>query len=257
MANVAAQDGSVINLLSQSMPDLQASKSEGVQFDVNKFHAIGLITGLNGAFVVKDTAPATSLEGMKEQQILAGTRERSDYGFITATMLNHFAGTKIKVILGYDGGAESDLAMERGEINGKFSSWLSVKQRNPGWAKGEGAKVILQIGTERDKDIPDVPTLVDLAKNEKERQLFMFLAGNNTIARGLTAPPGVPADRVAALRSAFDQMVADEAFKAEMAKHDFPLNPKNAQEYAAIIKAISETPADVIAMGEEVLKAAE
>lgn len=253
MANVAAQDGTVINLLSQSMPDLQASKTAGVKFDVLKFHAIGLVTGLNGAFLVSDKSPARTLEEMKTTEILAGTRERSDYGFITATMLNHFVGTKIKVILGYEGGAESDLAVERGEIHGKFSSWLSIKQRHPNWAKGEGAHVVLQIGAERDPDIPDVPTLVDLAKTDEERKLFTFLAGNNTIARGLTAPPSVPADRVAALRAAFDAMVKDEAFKADMAKHDFPLNPKGWEAYQQLIKDLAETPPEVVALAKDIL----
>jgi tripartite-type tricarboxylate transporter receptor subunit TctC len=253
MANVAAQDGTVINLLSQSMPDLQASDTEGVQFDVTKFHAIGLVTGLNGAFVVSDESPAQTLEEMKTTEILAGTRERSDYGFVTATMLNHFVDTKIKVILGYDGGAESDLALERGEIDSKFSSWLSIKQRHPNWAEGEGAHVVLQIGAERAPDLPDVPTLVDLAETDQERQLFTFLAGNNTIARGLTAPPGVPADRVDALRAAFDAMVQDEEFKADMVKHEFPLNPKGWEAYQAVIVELAETPPEVVALANDIL----
>jgi len=256
MANVAAQDGSVINLLSQSMPDLQASKAKGIQFDVLKFHPIGLITGLNGAFVVSDASPARTLEDIKKTQILAGTRERSDYGFQTGTMLNHFLGTKIKMILGYDGGAETDLAIERKELQGKFSSWLSIKERHPQWGRGEGARVLLQIGSERDPDIADVPTLVDLATTDEQRKLFKFLAGNNTIARGLTAPPGVPADRVAALRAAFDAMVKDEAFKADLAKHQFPLNPKNWQDYGALIKDLAETPPEIVALAQDILSKA-
>lgn len=253
MANVAPQDGTYINLLSQSMPDLQASKADGVQFDVLEFHPIGLITGLNGAFVISDTAPTNTLEGLKETEILAGTRERSDYGFITATMLNHFFGTKINVVLGYDGGAESDLAMERGEVHAKFSSWLSVKQRNPEWAQGDGAKIVLQIGATRSSDIPEVPTLVDLAETDDQRALFTFLAGNNTIARGLTAPPGVPEDRVAALREAFEAMVADPEFIADMERQDFPLQPMFWQEYGEVIRAIAETSPEIIVMGQDVL----
>ncbi|MSP48915.1 MAG: hypothetical protein EXQ95_06270 [Alphaproteobacteria bacterium] len=256
MANVAAQDGSVINLLSQSMPDLQASKAKGIQFDVLKFHPIGLIAGLNGAFVVDDRAPAKTLDEMKVKPILAGTRERSDYGFQTVAMLNHYVGTKIKIILGYDGGAETDLAMERGELHGKLSSWLSIKERHPQWGRGEGARVVLQIGAERDPDLPNVPTLVDLAKTDEQKKVFMFLAGNNAIARGLTAPPGVPADRVAALRAAFDAMIKEGPFTADLAKHGFPMNHRNWQEYAAIIKGLAETPADVIALSEQVLSKA-
>jgi tripartite-type tricarboxylate transporter receptor subunit TctC len=256
MANVAAQDGSVINLLSQSMPDLQASKAKGVQFDVLKFHPIGLIAGLNGAFVVDDRAPAKTIDEMKSKVILAGTRERSDYGFQTVAMLNHFHGTKIKVILGYDGGAETDLAMERGELHGKLSSWLSIKERHPQWGRGEGAKVVLQIGTERDPDIPNVPTLVDLAKTDEQKKIFMFLAGNNSIARGLTAPPGVPADRVAALRNAFDAMIKEGAFTADLAKHGFPMNHKDWKGYAAMIKELAETPPEIIALSESVLSKA-
>lgn len=256
MANVAAQDGSVINLLSQSMPDLQASKAKGVQFDVLKFHPIGLIAGLNGAFVVDDRAPAKTIEDMKTKVILAGTRERSDYGFQTVAMLNHFMGTKVKIILGYDGGAETDLAMERGELHGKLSSWLSIKERHPQWGRGEGAKVVLQIGTERDPDISNVPTLVDLAKTEEQKKIFIFLAGNNSIARGLTAPPGVPADRVAALRRAFDDMIKEGPFVADLKKHGFPMNHKDWKGYAQMIKELAETPPEIIAMSEQILSKA-
>lgn len=256
MANVAAQDGSVINLLSQSMPDLQASKAKGVQFDVLKFHPIGLIAGLNGAFVVDDRAPAKTIEEMKTKVILAGTRERSDYGFQTIAMLNHYTGTKIKVILGYDGGAETDLAMERGELHGKLSSWLSIKERHPQWGRGEGARVVLQIGTERDPDIANVPTLVDLAKTDEQRKIFIFLAGNNSIARGLTAPPGVPADRVAALRTAFDAMIKEGPFVADLKKHGFPMNHKDWKGYAQMIKDLAETPPEIIAMSEQILSKA-
>ncbi len=256
MANVAPQDGSVINLLSQSMPDLQASKAKGVQFDVLKFHPIGLIAGLNGAFVVDDRAPAKTIEEMKTKVITAGTRERSDYGFQTVAMLNHFYGTKIKVILGYDGGAETDLAMERRELNGKLSSWLSIKERHPQWGRGEGAKVVLQIGTERDPDIPNVPTLVDLAQNDQQKKIFIFLAGNNSIARGLTAPPGVPKDRVDALRVAFDAMIKEGGFTADLQKHGFPMNHKDWKGYAQMIKDLAETPPEIIRMSEEILSRA-
>jgi tripartite-type tricarboxylate transporter receptor subunit TctC len=244
--NVAAQDGSLFNLLSQSMAVRQVERPKGVKYDVRKFHPIGLITGLNGSFVVSNKHPVKTVADLKKHDIRVGTNHKSGYGYTTSTMLNHYYGTKIKIITGYKSGADSDLALERGEVDAKLSSWLSIKLRHPHWARGEGAHVILQIGYERAKDLPNVPTLIDLAKNDMEKKVFRFMSGNNAMARGLTAPPGVPKARVDAYRKAFDAMIKDPKFVAEMEKRQFPLNPKNWKDYGDIILELVNTPEDIV-----------
>ncbi len=221
-------------------------RPKGVKYDVRKFQPIGLITGLNGSFLVASKAPVKTVKDLKKHKLVVGTNHKSGYGYTTSTMLNKYYGAKIKIITGYKSGASSDLALERGEVNAKLSSWLSIKLRHPKWARGEGAHVILQIGYERASDLPNVPTLIDLAQNDMQRKVFRFMSGNNAMARGLTAPPGVPKARVTAFRNAFDAMIKDPAFLAEMKKRNFPLNPKNWKEYQTIIHDLVKTPKDVV-----------
>lgn len=244
--NVAPKDGSTINLLSQSMAVRQVVRPKGVKYDVRKFQTIGLITGLNGSFVVDNKAPVKTVEDLKKHKMVVGTNHKSGYGYTTSTMLNKYYGAKIKIITGYKSGASSDLALERGEMNAKLSSWLSIKLRHPKWARGELAHVILQIGYERASDLQNVPTLIDLAQNDIQRKVFRFMSGNNAMARGLTAPPGVPKARVMAFRNAFDAMIKDPKFLAEMKKRNYPLNPKNWKDYQTLIHELVATPKDVV-----------
>ena len=168
--NVAPKDGTTINLLSQSMAVRSVVRPKGVKFDVLKFQTIGLITGLNGSFVVANSHKVKTVKDLRDHKITVGTNHKSGYGYTTSTMLNHYYGANIKIVTGYKSGASSDLALERGEVEAKLSSWLSIKLRHPKWAKGKDAHVILQIGYERANDLQNVPTLIDLAKNDPRAQ---------------------------------------------------------------------------------------
>jgi tripartite-type tricarboxylate transporter receptor subunit TctC len=244
--NVAAKDGSVIGLLSQSAPVRQVERPEGVQYDARDFPTIGLITGANGAFSVANSAPTQDIEEMKEVEITAGSNHTSGYGYTVPQVMNHYLGTKIRVITGYTSGADSDLAMVRGEIDSKWSSWQAVKVRYPEWVDGSFARVVLQVGAERAPDLQDVPTLIDLAENDEQREVFTFMSANNAIARGLVTPPGVPEERVVALREAFDALLEDQEFLDEMEQTGLDLDPRDWRWYENIIADMVNTPDHVI-----------
>jgi tripartite-type tricarboxylate transporter receptor subunit TctC len=244
--NVAPKDGSYIGLLSQSAPVRQVERPEGVRYDARAFPTIGLITGANGAFSVANTAPTQDINEMREIEITAGANHTSGYGYTVPMVMNHYLGTKIRVITGYTSGADSDLAMLRGEVDSKWSSWQAVKVRYPEWVDGSFARVVLQIGAERAADLQDVPTLIDLAENDEQREVFTFMSANNAIARGLVTPPGVPEERVQALRDAFAALLEDQAFLDEMEQLGLDLDPRDWQWYENIIADMVNTPAHVI-----------
>jgi tripartite-type tricarboxylate transporter receptor subunit TctC len=244
--NVAPKDGSYIGLLSQSAPVRQVERPEGVQYDARDFPTIGLITGANGAFSVANSAPTQDIEEMKEIEITAGSNHTSGYGYTVPMVMNYYLGTKIRVITGYTSGADSDLAMLRGEIDSKWSSWQAVKVRYPEWVDGTFARVVLQVGAERAPDLQDVPTLIDLAESEEQREVFTFMSANNAIARGLVTPPGVPQERVDALRAAFDALLQDEEFLTDMKESGLDLDPRDWRWYENIIADMVNTPPHVI-----------
>src|SRR5262249_14597702 len=140
--------------------------------------------------------------------------------------LNFLLDTKLKVISGYRGGADMHLALQRGEIEGRCAwSWSSLQTAGPTWIAEGKVNVLLGLGLERDARFPDVPTAIELSTTPEKKQALELVLSQDILARPLVAPPGVPAERVAALRRAFDETVADEAFRAEVERQKLDLSP--------------------------------
>lgn len=139
-----------------------------------------------------------------------------------------------------------DLAIEQGEAHGRGCAWAGWKILKPDWiAKGRLINLV-QVGLKKDSELPDVPLLGDLAKTEEQRQIFDFLALPNVMARSLFAPAGTPADRVAALRTAFDRTVSDPAFLKEAAKRKISIAPRPGAEVQRLVKKLIGTPRPVV-----------
>jgi tripartite-type tricarboxylate transporter receptor subunit TctC len=240
--NVPTKDGLTIGMISQSAGLVQVLTPEHVKYDLRKFAALGLFTQLNAVLTVSDRATARSVEELKKTEITLGATDTSSYQYIIPQVMNRYLGTKLKVITGYKGIAETTLAMERGEVDGVFTSWLAIKeQRSKAALQNNKGRILLQVGYNKEPDL-DAPLLQDLATDEKARQAFAFIASFSALSRCLIAPPGVPGDRLALLRRAVAATIADPEFAAALDQKNMPFRPLSWEIQQQIMDQAASTP---------------
>jgi tripartite-type tricarboxylate transporter receptor subunit TctC len=239
--NVAPKDGTVLGTGDQSLALAQAM-GEKLQFDTTKFIYIGNPSAENNTTVTWNTSPVKTIEDAKKQEVPMGATGGSTSSQYPRVM-NAVLGTKFKVILGYPGGNDINLAMERGEVGGRGSnSWASWKATRPEWVKDKKINILVQIGLTKAPDLPDVPLLMDLAANPDDRALLRLLSAPSGIGRPIFTTPGVPADRVKALREAFQATITDPAFVEEAKKVGLEIDPVSGEDLQKIVAEIVATP---------------
>jgi tripartite-type tricarboxylate transporter receptor subunit TctC len=241
--HVAPHDGTVLATADQSLSLQQAIGDKRVTFDTAKFIYIGNPNSENNTTAVWHTAGVKTIEDAKRKQVTIGATGGSTSSQYPKAM-NALLGTRFKIILGYPGGNDINLAMERGEVDGRGSnSWTSWKATRPQWLAEKKINILVQIGLAKAPDLPDVPLLMDLAANPEDRAILKLLSASAAIGRPIFAPPELPADRVKALREAFDAMLKDPAF-LEDAKHEhFDVDPVSGPELQRIVAEMLATPA--------------
>jgi tripartite-type tricarboxylate transporter receptor subunit TctC len=243
--DVAPKDGAALGVTDQSIPLERALGNPSIKFDPGDFNWIGNPSVDNNVVATWSASGVRTIEDARKKEIdigASGFNASSQY----PTTLNAIAGTKFKVINGYRGGTEINLAMERGEVSGRGSnSWASWKATRPDWIRDGKIFIIAQIGLERASDLPNVPTLIDLATNGIDRKAMVLLSSPTAIGKPIFAPPGVPKERVAALRAAFDATMKDPAFLAAAAKEHLVISPASGERLQKIVAEIGETPAPV------------
>ena len=242
MYSVAPKDGLAIATVDQATPVQQAVGDPTIKFDTAKFNFIGNPVVDNNVVVTWHTSGAKTIEDATKREYPIGAT-----GYNTSTQypqaLNIIAGTKFKIILGYPGANEINLAMENGEVAGRGSnSWASYKATRPDWIRDKKINVLVQIGLQKAKDLPDVPLLMDLAKNDEDRAALKLLSAPPDIGRPVFAPPGVPADRVKALRDAFDATMKDQAFLDAAKREGLDIDPVSGEQLQKIVNEILSAP---------------
>lgn len=255
MANAAPRDGSVLATVHETLPIEQVLKAGSVRFDMSKFEYIGVMSTITSTLTVSGSAPATTLEGAKKTEVIVGSTGPGSITQQLPSLLNNLMGTKFKIVGGYQAMGEMTLAIDRGEIHGRAGSlvgWTQTRAKDV--ADGKFVHVI-QVGLRKDPTLPDVPLLLDLARNDRERMIFEFISSSSLVGRSIFAPPETPADRLAALRKAFSAMIADPAFLATARKRNHDIMPASAEEVMGAIKRTVSIPRDVAeearkAMGE-------
>ena len=164
---------------------------------------------------------------------------------VLPNVLNNIAGTKFKQIKGYPGAAEGMLAMERGETESGVTAWNTLKATNKDWLDEKKINILVQYGPQRVKDLPDVPAMTELGKTPEDKRVLEFFASSAEIGIAIFAPPGVPADRVAALRAGFDAMMNDPVFLADVEQKKAEYDPMPGAELQKIVAAASGVPDDI------------
>lgn len=245
--NRAPKDGTVIGMISQALPLAQILKYKGIKFDLGNFNWIGNASVSNGVTSAWHKGKVKSIQdAMKYEMILPATGGRSTSTIIPRVM-NAILGTKFKIIQGFQGAGQMNLAIERGEVDGRGSNTLASWQATkPDWVRDGKLIHLVQLGQAKDPRIPNVPLLQDLAKTEADRQVLYLLSSLPAVGRPIAAPPGVPADRVAALRAAFDAVQKDPLYLSEAKRAKMEIKSMSGADLAVLIASFTKTPADVV-----------
>ena len=242
---VAPRDGTALGVVVESTALEQALANPAAQYDAAKFTYVGRLATSNNVFMMWHTAKVQSLEDAKRAAaLLAGTGPGSIAETIPR-LTNALIGTRFKLISGYPASTEAMLAMERGEVDGSSSSWAAVKVGKQDWLRDKKIRIILQTTPERSPELPDAPSLGEIGSSAQDRQVFALYASGSAIGRSLIAPPGIAAERVAALREGFDAMVKDADFLADVRKLDVELDPLPGAAVAQLIEKTLSVPAAV------------
>ncbi len=240
---VAPKDGTVLATADSSLPMQQAIEDPTVRFDVTKLSWIGSPKADNNTLVTWHTSGIRSVEDAKRREVFSGSTgpgQSSQYPIV----MNAVLGTKFKVVTGYGGASEINLAMERGEVAGRAgNTWSGWKQARPDWITEKKIIPIVQMGLKKLPDLLDVPLLMDLATNEEDREVLKLLSSSSTVGIPIFSTPDVPADRLKALRAAFVATLKDPAYLADAAKSGFEvINPTPGDELQKIVADIVNAP---------------
>jgi tripartite-type tricarboxylate transporter receptor subunit TctC len=222
---VAPRDGTALGVIVESAALEQALANPAVQYDATRFSYIGRVATSNNIFMQWHSSKVQSLaDSRRMESSLAGTGPGSIADTVPK-LLNALSGTNFKLITGYPASSEAMLAMERGEVEGASSSWAAVKVGKQAWLREKKIRIILQTTPERVAELPDVPSLGEIGDTPEDRAVFALYASGSAVGRSLLAPPGLPPERVQALRDAFQAMVRDAEFVGDLQRMNVELDP--------------------------------
>ncbi|HKT18984.1 MAG TPA: tripartite tricarboxylate transporter substrate-binding protein [Stellaceae bacterium] len=253
--NVAPKDGTVIATFARGMAMQPLFDKTGIEFDAQKLNWIGSITNEVSICAFRsDSGIKTWQDMLTKSYTVGGTGSGSDTD-VFPDVLRHMFHMKIKLVTGYPGGKDVLLAMQRGEVNGRCGwSWSSVKSTSYALYQKKEIFVPVQLALKKHPDLPDVPLIMDLTKDPEETAALKLIFARQSVARPYAAPPGVPAERIAALRKAFDDTMKDPAFVSEAEKTDLEVQPVSGEEVQALVAELYQSSPKVIKMAAEAVK---
>lgn len=245
--NVAPRDGTVMGLLVPTLPLEEALGATAVKFKSAGFHWLGRMAGAPNITFINASASVKSIADAFDKTAILGATGRGATNAIYPTVLNNVLGTKFKVVTGYEGSAAAMLAMERGEVEGHSATYDTLKTVHADWLTQKRVNVIVQYSLHRHPELKDVPTTVELARNPEQAQILRAVSSASEIGKFVLTTPETPAERVQALRRAFDAMVQDPEFIADAAKLRVELGPLPGTELQQIVADVANMPADIVA----------
>jgi tripartite-type tricarboxylate transporter receptor subunit TctC len=244
---VAPRDGSVFGTVARGMA--MEPLLGGAQFDARNFTWLGSVTNEVSFCAAWHDSPIKTLDDARNQEFVVGGNGSGSDPDIYALALKNVFGLKIKLVTGYPGSSDIDLALERGEIAGRCGwSWDSLKSRHAAWLGEKKINLLVVFAAAKDPEMPaDVPLILDLAKTDEQRQILKLIFARQILGRPFFGPPGIPWDRKEALRAAFDATMQDPDFIAEAKRINLEVNPVPGAEIDTLMAELYATPKDVIA----------
>lgn len=251
--NVAPKDGSSIGVFSRNIPTQAVLNRPNANFDPRKFGWLGSPEIVNRVCTVWHEAPVKSAEELFTKELIAGGTGAGTAPTFMPTVYNKVLGMKFKVVEGYKGAADVFIAMERREVDAICLSFSQLKGPKADWLAQGKLRLLFNTETARLADYPSVPTIYDFVKNEEQRQTLAFLNSAIEFGRPFTAPPDVPADRLAALRAAFAATTKDPAFLDDAKKLKYDVTYTSGEQLLKFVEGMYATPREVIDRAAEMM----
>lgn len=255
--NIAARDGTVIGTITRELPLLPLLEpgNAGPRFEARKFNWIGSPQQETGLFILSARA-GTSLDDLPKREVpVSGTGPGSAPSVFPRVLADAF-GWRFKVIEGYPGSQEALQALETGEVDGHLSGGSSAafRARIAPWIRSGQAKVVLQMGFRKDEAFPEAPLALERAPTPEHRSLLELVLTPQLMGRPFLAPPGVPADRVAALRTGFDATMSDPSFLDEAKRLNMDIQPVSGAEIAQVLERVYASPPALLERARGIMK---
>jgi len=237
--NAEPRDGTVLDIVPPALALTQALRPSELQYDARKLNWVGRLTSINQIFYTWYTSPTKILADLQRRETLtAGTGPDAD-SVVFTTLMNELAGTRFKIINGYNETAAAMLAVERGEVEGVLRPWEGMKAgREQEWLANGKINLVAQFAMQRTSDLPQVGAVSELLETDQQRNILRFILSGNDVGRSLALGPGIPEDRVKVIQSAFRDMLDDADFRSDAAQLKLSLNPASAE---ALAKRAAET----------------
>jgi tripartite-type tricarboxylate transporter receptor subunit TctC len=245
--NVLPKDGTEIATFDRAIPLEPLLDPDKARFDALKLNWIGSTDNDASTCYAWHTAPVKTLQDLMQQELIVGATGSIGDAVSFPRILNVTTGTKFKVVTGYPGSTEALLAMERGETQGFCSMGFSTLETSrPQWVRDHSVNILVQLALTKNKDHLDVPLALDFAKSPTEREMLELIVSPNLFSRPFTAAPGVPADRVQALRTAFNETMMDPDYLADAAARKMHVQLVKGEEIDAVLRRIYNMPNDIV-----------
>ncbi len=244
--NVAPKDGTVLGLLAATNTLDEKLGALGVKFETAKFTWVGRISSAVNVTAMWNTSKIKTIDDAFKTESALGATGTGSTVYVYPNVLNRVLGTKFKLVMGYGGSNEAMLAMERGEIDGHSTSWEAYKSAHPDWIRDKKINVVVQYGLSRHPDLPDVPTCVEIAKTDEEKQILRAVVNATEIGKAILSSPGVPKERAEALRKAFMDMTQDGEFIAELDKMRVELTPLPGARLQELVQEVGNLTPDLV-----------
>src|SRR5262249_33788882 len=234
--NVAPKDGTALGAVARATAFEPLLGNKSAHYDGRRFSYIGSANDEVSVCVAWYTSGVRTFEDARKMQLLVGANGTSEDTYQYPALLNHMFGSKFKMVPGYPGGNDINLAMERGEVQGRCSiPWSTVKATRRFWIDEKKVNLLMQYSLAKHADLPDVPLVMELAKTDEQRNILKLIFGRQVMGRPFAAPPEVPKERVAMLRKAFMETMADKDFLAEAEKAKFEVTPVSGEKVESLV----------------------
>jgi tripartite-type tricarboxylate transporter receptor subunit TctC len=256
MFNRAVRDGTVIGMPNRSDPTEPLFGNDQARYDARAFNWLGSMNNEVSICGAWHTTRMTRFDDLKSRELIVGGTGPGDDTVMFPTVINNVLGTKMRIVTGYPGGNDLNIALERGEIEGRCGmSYSSLTGTRPEWLRENRFNILLQISTAKHTALGAIPVVIELAANDRQRQIMRLLFARQLWGRPFVAPPDVPAPRVAALRKAFTDTMNDPQFRDEAGRAKLEITPVDGDTIQKEVVDIYKTSPEVIAAAKQATKA--